>query len=51
MKHFSRKLRNQPLWCSGSSKVPGSSPTELFIPTFFFFSFFCVVVFYKYIAK
>ena len=30
--------------------MPGSSPTELFIPTFFFFPFF-VVVFYKYIAK
>ena len=32
------------------SKVPGSSPTDLFIPTFFF-TVFCVVVFYKYIAK
>ena len=33
------------------SKVPGSSPTELFIPSSLFFPFFCVVVFYKYIAK
>ena len=32
------------------SKVPGSSPAELCVP-FFFFSVFCVVVFYKYIAK
>ena len=32
--------------------VEGSSPTELFFfPSFFFFPFFCVVVFYKYIAK
>ena len=29
------------------SKVLGSSPTELFFPTFFFFPFLCVVVFYK----
>ena len=29
--------------------MPGSSPTELVIPTFF--SVFFVVVFYKYIAK
>ena len=33
------------------SKVAGSSPTELFLPTFFFFPFLCVFVFYKYIAK
>ena len=33
------------------SKVLGSNPTELFIPSFFFFPVFCVVVFYKYIAK
>ena len=35
------------------SEVPGSSPTEFFIPAFCFFPFFvnCVVVFYKYIAK
>ena len=33
------------------SKAPGPSPTELLVPTFFFFSVFCVVVFYKYIAK
>ena len=34
------------------TKVPGSSPTELFFATFFFFPFLCVVVFYKYnIAK
>ena len=32
------------------SKVPGSNPTELFIPSFFF-PVFCVVVFYKYLAK
>ena len=32
-------------------KVQGSSPTEFYIPSFFFFSVFCVVVFYKYIAK
>ena len=32
-------------------KVQGSSPSELFIHSFFFFSVFCVVVFYKYIAK
>ena len=31
--------------------VPGSSPTELFFSFFLFFSVFCVVVFYKYIAK
>ena len=30
---------------------PGSSPTELFFSFFLFFSVFCVVVFYKYIAK
>ena len=29
--------------------MPGSSPTELFIPTFFFFPVFCIAVFYKYI--
>ena len=33
------------------SKVQGSSHTELFFPTFFFFPFLFVVVFYKYIAK
>ena len=33
------------------SMVLGSSPTELFIPSFFFFSVFCVVVFYKYFSK
>ena len=32
-------------------KVQRSSPTEFFIPSFSFFSVFCVVVFYKYIAK
>ena len=32
-------------------KVQGSNPTEFFIPSFFLFSVFCVVVFYKYIAK
>ena len=31
--------------------VPGASPTELFFSFFPFFSVFCVVVFYKYIAK
>ena len=31
--------------------VPGSSPTELLFSFFLFFSVFCVVVFYKYIAK
>ena len=31
-------------------KVQCSNPTEFFIPSFFF-SVFCVVVFYKYIAK
>ena len=31
--------------------VPGSSPSELFFSFFLFFSVFCVVVFYKYIAK
>ena len=31
--------------------VQGSSPTELFFSFFLFFSVFCVVVFYKYIAK
>ena len=37
--------------CSrAESKVQGSSPTDLFIPTFFFSVFF-VVVFCKYIAK
>ena len=33
------------------SMVPGSGPTELFFSFFLFFSVFCVVVFYKYIAK
>ena len=32
-------------------RVQGSSPTEFLIPSFFFFPVFCVVVFYKYIAK
>ena len=31
--------------------VPGSSPAELFFSFFLFFSVFCVVVFYKYLAK
>ena len=32
--------------------LPGSSPTEFFFFLLsFFFSVFCVVVFYKYIAK
>ena len=45
-------LRGVVVRCSRvESKVPGSSPTELFIPSFFFFPVFCVVVFYKYIAK
>ena len=32
-------------------KVPASSPTQLFFPSFFFFFVFCVVVFYKYIPN
>ena len=32
-------------------KVQGPSPIEFYIPSFSFFSVFCVVVFYKYIAK
>ena len=31
--------------------VPDSSPSELFFPFFLSFSVFCVVIFYKYIAK
>ena len=33
------------------SMVPGSSPPEFFFSFFLFFSVFCVVVFYKHIAK
>ena len=55
MKHFPRNyamsLCGVVVRCSRvESKMPGSSPTELFNSTFFF-SVFCVVVFYKYIAK
>ena len=32
-------------------KLQGSNPTEFYIPSFFFFSVYCVVVFFKYIAK
>ena len=32
-------------------KVQSSSPTKLFFSLFLFFFVFCVVVFYKYIAK
>ena len=33
------------------SMVPGPSPTEVFFSFFLFFFVFCVVVFYKHIAK
>ena len=56
MKDFSYRLRNH--FCGVvvrcrrvESMALRSSPTELFIPSFFFFPFFCGVVFYKYIAK
>ena len=37
--------------CRVESDVLGSSPTGVLIPILFFFSVFCVVVFYKYITK
>ena len=48
---------NQPLWCSGlllSRLAEGAgfeSYSTLFFPSVFFFSAFCVVVFYKYIIN
>ena len=38
-------------YSSDKPKVQGSSPTECILPFSFFFSRFCVVVFYKYIRK
>ena len=50
--HYVDRLCSVVVRCSRiKPKVQGSSPTEFFIPSFFFFSVFCVVVFYKYIAK
>ena len=58
VKDFSQTLRNQPLLCGVvvrcsrvEPRVKGSSHTEFFISCFFFFPVFCVVAFYKYIAK
>ena len=58
VKDFSQTLHSQPLLCGVvvrcsrvEPRVKGSSPTKFFISCFFFFSVFCVVVFYKYIAK
>ena len=48
VKDFSQTLHNQPLLCGVvvrcsrvEPKLQGSSPTEFYIPSFFFFRFLC----------